>query len=293
MNNRIKIIFLLMSAASLLLLAITYYSGASWISLGLMLLLVLSWGLLFWVNIKIEPPVGDSYRNEESERLNMEIQALMQNIDNTASEYIRQIQGDLGQIRALVSDAANTLQGAFHHLNNLSQSQQGIVLNLIDMNQCGLDAENSAVKINFNQFAQETGNVLNFFVENVLSVSTDSMAMVEQILEMSEHMDQADALLNDVKGIVDQTNLLALNAAIEAARAGEAGRGFAVVADEVRALSQRSDRFNDEIRNVLVNTRTNLAAAKSTVEKLASKDMNFAIQSKSSKERSCDKGTVT
>ncbi|WP_408646368.1 methyl-accepting chemotaxis protein [Thiosocius teredinicola] len=104
--------------------------------------------------------------------------------------------------------------------------------------------------------------------------------MVERIDEMVDHMQRADGLLNDVKVIADQTNLLALNAAIEAARAGEAGRGFAVVADEVRKLSKRSDRFNDEIRTVIGESIDAIDGAREAISKLASQDMTFAIQAK-------------
>ncbi|MDH5778259.1 MAG: methyl-accepting chemotaxis protein [Gammaproteobacteria bacterium] len=93
-------------------------------------------------------------------------------------------------------------------------------------------------------------------------------------------MENVVKLLTDVKGIADQTNLLALNAAIEAARAGEAGRGFAVVADEVRNLSQHSNRFSDEIKDVVGKANSNIELAKETMQEIASKDMSMAMKSK-------------
>ncbi len=95
-----------------------------------------------------------------------------------------------------------------------------------------------------------------------------------------KEMDQVVALLTDVKSIADQTNLLALNAAIEAARAGEAGRGFAVVADEVRKLSQHSNKFGDEIRVVVSSAQTHIEQAQGAICRMASKDMTATIESK-------------
>lgn len=265
-------------AASILFMLGAYFTGAGWVGIGWMLMLSLVWmaGFHFAGKARLEM----QKRSEgSSEHIADEIHGLAADVDDGVSRAAEQLKSELTQIRTLVSDAVQTLQGAFHGLNDLSQSQQELVVSIVQ--NLGINDDDDEEELSFHGFAKETDRVLRFFVDHVVSISADSMSMVEQIDDMVKQMDMADHLLDDVKGIADQTNLLALNAAIEAARAGEAGRGFAVVAEEVRALSQRSDRFNDEIRSVLGESRSNIQKARETVAKLASKDMNFAIQSKS------------
>lgn len=200
---------------------------------------------------------------------------LMQHVDASLSVVVNDMREELARIQGLVADAVATLQSSFNGLNERSRAQQAQVSELIGaMGQAGGNADSA------DGFAEKTDKVLNYFIEYVANTSADSQAMVKRIDEMVQQMHRADELLGDVKVIADQTNLLALNAAIEAARAGEAGRGFAVVADEVRKLSHRSDRFNDEIREVIGDSMSNIDGAREAINQLASQDMEFAVQSK-------------
>jgi methyl-accepting chemotaxis protein len=108
--------------------------------------------------------------------------------------------------------------------------------------------------------------VINGMAQQINKLSQEMTNSVEAVNRLAENSASISSILTTIKGIAEQTNLLALNAAIEAARAGEAGRGFAVVADEVRALASRSRDSADEIEKLISEIQGNIGHAVTTME---------------------------
>lgn len=108
-------------------------------------------------------------------------------------------------------------------------------------------------------------------IDEVATKLEDASNVVQQ-LEQDSH--NISMVLDVIRGIADQTNLLALNAAIEAARAGEQGRGFAVVADEVRTLAQRTQASTEEINKMIELLQARTAEAGNAMQISRSQMMN-------------------
>jgi len=99
--------------------------------------------------------------------------------------------------------------------------------------------------------AREGDQVVNQAIDQIERLAVEVGRSTEAMAVLQQESDKIGSVMDVIKAVAEQTNLLALNAAIEAARAGEAGRGFAVVADEVRGLAQRTQKSTEEIQTLV------------------------------------------
>ncbi len=111
---------------------------------------------------------------------------------------------------------------------------------------------------NINASTEEIASVMEEVAASAGEISTNEGHLVERIREVADASTKISEIIEFIKIVADQTNMLGLNAAIEAARAGEYGRGFGVVADEIRKLSDQSKETAEQIRKLLMATDDNI-----------------------------------
>lgn len=179
---------------------------------------------------------------------------------------------DLDRVKQLLHEAISGLTESFHRMLGETTSQRETAM--------ALTGGDGSQQFDFEHFVDETSSTMQRVVDSVVTNSKLGMELVELTEGIARETDGVRALLGEIGAISKQTNLLALNAAIEAARAGEAGRGFAVVADEVRDLSARTNDFSQQIVTLMDRVQTNVKMTEQALATMASQDMTFALESK-------------
>ncbi|QSX77580.1 methyl-accepting chemotaxis protein [Agrilutibacter solisilvae] len=262
MDSRVLIRIAAPLALTLTLVCAELFALPAPVRWGALVAMTLAWCGFAWTMLRPMARhgqmMGEQVRLLEELRtfINAEVQGSRTEIDRT---------------RELIRESVGKLGGSFDAVNRRSRQQGEVVARIVDRRG---DNENGGGGADVHRFALQASQQMEQLVEALEAVAGQSGATVTHIDAMAEHLDGIFALLEDVKSIADQTNLLALNAAIEAARAGEAGRGFAVVADEVRNLSERSTAFNEQIRKLAHSSKDSISRVRDTVTQMASRDLD-------------------
>ncbi|MDN3613207.1 methyl-accepting chemotaxis protein [Vibrio gallaecicus] len=220
--------------------------------------------------------------NNEFSRVSGHINTLADNLRNilvklndasddlteTASNNQRtssQAQTQLSSQREQTANVATAMTEMSHSVQEVAQSAQSS-LSMVQQVESASDSGRQIMSNNISTINQ---------LETRLN---ESVSAVDELQKMSS---QIGSILDVIRGIAEQTNLLALNAAIEAARAGEQGRGFAVVADEVRVLAQKTTQSTSEIETMISNLQSSSKTASAVITSCVS-DMDMSVQQASS-----------
>ncbi|MCS0016755.1 methyl-accepting chemotaxis protein [Vibrio parahaemolyticus] len=190
---------------------------------------------------------------EKLERLIHNTQEKSMQLTASTDNMHRELEGVMEQFHAQTDHTASMATAVQQMVATIGEISESTSVAVEGVHQAATNAEQgrSVVEMTVTNVGQLTG---------ILSNSQQSIGSLNQ------HVDKIGGAVNIIQDIAEQTNLLALNAAIEAARAGEQGRGFAVVADEVRALASRTHQSTEEITRVVMDIQAQMSTVVSDID---------------------------
>ncbi|AHG41080.1 chemotaxis protein [Pseudomonas syringae CC1557] len=213
-------------------------------------------------NGKLDTVIDTSSRDElpkAFDRMQIRLREMIQQISQAANQLVVAVQQ--------ISGASEQLSGAIQEQSTSASMMAATIEELtVSIHHVSENADEA------HQLASRSGQQSKdgaLVIENTLSSMNGIAKTVQlssaQVADLGQHSEHISSIVSVIQGIADQTNLLALNAAIEAARAGEQGRGFAVVADEVRLLAQNTGKSTKEIAGMIEKIQ---AGVRETVESM-------------------------
>nr|WP_024689583.1 methyl-accepting chemotaxis protein [Pseudomonas tremae] len=204
---------------------------------------------------------------DEAARLIAALAAMQTNLRSALTligDSSTQLAATSEEMHAVTEDASRTIQRQSNEIemaatavNQMSAAVEEVASNAASASE--VTSQSSTAAIAGRAQVDETVTAINLMVSKVQLTSTEVQGLAAMATDISK-------VLDVIRAIAEQTNLLALNAAIEAARAGEAGRGFAVVADEVRALAHRTQQSTREIEQMVSSIQTGTGNAVTAME---------------------------
>jgi methyl-accepting chemotaxis protein len=239
-------------------------------------LMMISLGGLAWFNTSRKRSLahlhgwltehGHDHENTEANILD----AVLQSLKSRETDLLTRLDQIADEVEHLAHDVTNSIaltnQGVSHQkketeklthsMSEMLTTAESVSSNAQDASQAANDAENSA---------REGQSILHKTTQAITELAEQVEESTSVIANLARDSDSIGAILDVIKGIAEQTNLLALNAAIEAARAGEQGRGFAVVADEVRSLASRTHQSTSEIESMIQRLQQAAQSATTTM----------------------------